>query len=80
MIFDDWKSLLHFGYGFVSSAVLLHSRISFLLLLLLFLSYEVYESITISEFIYDCLEFVFGAIAGLITTYLTPRIRTLLKR
>jgi len=80
MIFDDWKSLLHFGYGFASSIILPRSRILFLFLLLPFLSYEAYESASISEFIYDCLEFVFGVIAGLIIPYLTTRIHTLLKR
>jgi hydrogenase/urease accessory protein HupE len=60
MIFDDWKSIIHFMLGFVSC---LASRVSLFLTIIIvavFIMYQVAESGGIYELVGDVLEFLIG--------------------
>jgi len=65
-IFDDWKSAVHFMLGLTYTYlhhILFHVS---LLILILFLSYEIFESKSKYELFYDTIEFSIGVIIGYI--------------
>jgi hypothetical protein len=60
MIFDDWKSIVHFLIGFAACFVSKLSILSALLLAAIFIIYQLIESKTFKELLSDVLEFCIG--------------------
>jgi hypothetical protein len=64
MIFDDFKSILHFLFGIFTSFVSHLNIFVAIVLVAIFLAYEYVESNSLGELLCDCFEFVLGLAAG----------------
>jgi uncharacterized membrane protein len=65
-IFDDWKSAVHFMLGIAYSYLHLTFYALSFLILILFITYQIFESKSKLELLYDITEFCCGVIAGYI--------------
>jgi len=68
MMFDDWKSLIHFFIGFAAGLISLLSPPVTAILIIVFLSYQIVESKSKSELLSDLAEFFAGAAAGCVVS------------
>jgi hypothetical protein len=62
MIFDDWKSIIHYIFGFVSS----FNVVWLIFASAIFLAYQLTESRDFVELVGDCIEFLIGVVCGLL--------------
>jgi len=69
MIFDDWKSIIHFLLGFVACFVFRFCWAVSALFASVFLIYECFESKTVGELLCDVFEFVVGVVLCCFVSY-----------
>jgi cytochrome c biogenesis protein CcdA len=68
MIFDDWKSLIHFFVGLAAGIVSLLSPPIAAILIIVFTAYQIVESKSKSELLSDLAEFFAGVTAGCVVS------------